>query len=246
MACCHDPLPRRTRRPRVASYHWWVSATHRAASFTNRAWHLNPHYKPGQEKAPARGTGAKTAGRRGNWGCSAVQRHDLNARRPVWFLSLQGCGIAATTRHHPSRIAKYAFPQPCDSVSNTMPIGVFPPIRLGPVPTGLFLGHRAKKEQGRALLDDANPWPAFLLLLPGGASRRPRGSPSHDLDRAAKPSDQPVLRLTYDYSKLSPAACHHKRDLAGRLERNGVTVPRFGDGRVTGRLRREPDRSAAA
>jgi hypothetical protein len=210
MACCHDPLPRRNP-PSLGCVISLVGFGASPSGLVHKpSMAPQPTLQTGGKKRPRpEGPGQKLldAGKLGMQ-CRPASRPQRAPARLV-PVACQGCGIAAPTRHHPSRIAKYAFPQPCDSVSNTLPIGVFPPIRLGPVPTGLFLGHRAKKEQGRALLDNANPWPAFCFCCRAAHQGALGALPPTTWDRAAKPSGQPVLRLTYDYSKLSRAACHH-------------------------------------
>src|SRR5215510_6142012 len=75
-----------------------------------------------------------------------------------------------------------------DSGSNDgAPLGYFLPLDLAPFRRGFFFGRDKKRAGPLPCSTYATLAPAFCFSLPAGASRRLKGSPSHDLDRSAQP-----------------------------------------------------------
>ena len=199
MACCHDPLPRRNP-PSPGCVISFVGFGASPSGLVHKpSMAPQPTLQTGARKGPGLRDRGKNCWTGGNWGCSAVQRHDLNVRRPVWFLSLAKDVVSpqppATI---PQGLQNMPFHNPTTQLPTPCPLGYFLPLDLAPFRRGFFLGTAQKKSRA----GPCSTMPTLGRLFASVAGRRikapsglslPRLGPHSEAEWPARPP--PNVRL---------------------------------------------------
>jgi hypothetical protein len=175
MACCHDPLPRRNPPPpgcvislvgfgRLTEYHWWVSGASPSGLVHKPSMASTHTTNPGKKRPRPEGPGQKLLDGGETGGCSAVQRHDLNVRRPVWFLSLaKDVESPQPPATIPRGLQNMPFHNPATQLPTPCPLGYFLPLDLAPFRRGSFLG-TAQKRAGPGPARQCQPLAGFFCF----------------------------------------------------------------------------------